>query len=934
MAQLLQTSISGSSELTGSLIVSGSQPVQLPLLNSGSGEIDLGTGYQFWFDSGDNYVKYHVKGSYQAGAWSAGGNLITGRSQGFSDGEQDAAFLAGGRTSPAVQSLTEEYDGSAWAAGGTLNTARRLGGAAGTQNAGLIFGGNLTTSPAGPFSNATEEYSGTTWANGGNLITTRKAHTGAGTQNAGLSVGGATPTKVTCTEEYNGSAWASGGGIITARENQGGTGTQNAGLIFGGETPSVVSCTEEYNGTSWSVGGAMINVNYGMAGAGIQNAAVVMGGRTPSDSNVTEEYDGTSWSSQATLSQTRYSRSGAGAQHAALVTGGTVGGSTFSATTEEYTRPYVPPFSCYLDDGAWTTSDSLINSRFRANGAGTQNAGLAIGGCSAPITGRQCTEEYNGSTWSAGGDLITGRSDGGASGTQNAGLQFGGRSNPSIVGCTEEYDGTSWSAGGALINVRCAHAGAGSQNAAVAVGGYDAPSQFSCVEEYNGTSWASATAYPSVTQALGGSGEQNSGIFFGGLSPNDSTSTNFTGEYNGSAWSTGGTMSTARFCLGDAGANGTSLAFGGRNPSGNTCTEEYDGSSWSTKSALLANGGNYGYFGLGTQENALGWSSSTSYEYNKTLICTGTYCCFLNYGTVTDSAGPNMLGGTNSGYKSDSSSTGASYYAGGNGPGVITCTQEYNGTSFSAGGTFDITGIKGQGGAAGTSNAGLAFGQRRNTLSPARTTCSAEYNGSAWSSGNAKSICGGMMSGAGTQNSALSVGGYPNCTCTEEYNGTSWSTGGALPANTLRSGASGPNNDSVRSIGGQGNDTNQNIQYNGSTWSSDTDLPYGTTVISMAAHDDIDQALTAGGGEAPAGLGCITTWDGTAWSNVGTLNNAIGDKYGLNGSWSNGYIAFGGFRAPADPSAVTSELTALPCNCSYANLTCCTRCLDATCTQI
>jgi hypothetical protein len=75
MAQLLQTSISGSSESTGSLIVTGSQPIQLPLLNSGSGEIDFGTGYQFWFDSGDNYVKYHVKGSYQVGAWSAGGKF-------------------------------------------------------------------------------------------------------------------------------------------------------------------------------------------------------------------------------------------------------------------------------------------------------------------------------------------------------------------------------------------------------------------------------------------------------------------------------------------------------------------------------------------------------------------------------------------------------------------------------------------------------------------------------------------------------------------------------------------------------------------------------------------------------------------------------------------------------------------------------------------
>ena len=58
MAQLQQTSITGSIASTGSLIISGSEPVQLPLLNSGSGEIDLTTSNQLWFDSGDNYVMY------------------------------------------------------------------------------------------------------------------------------------------------------------------------------------------------------------------------------------------------------------------------------------------------------------------------------------------------------------------------------------------------------------------------------------------------------------------------------------------------------------------------------------------------------------------------------------------------------------------------------------------------------------------------------------------------------------------------------------------------------------------------------------------------------------------------------------------------------------------------------------------------------------
>ena len=61
MAQLIKTSITGSTTDTGSLIVSSSFPITLPHISSGSGEVDLGsgladvgTGYQFFFDPGDN----------------------------------------------------------------------------------------------------------------------------------------------------------------------------------------------------------------------------------------------------------------------------------------------------------------------------------------------------------------------------------------------------------------------------------------------------------------------------------------------------------------------------------------------------------------------------------------------------------------------------------------------------------------------------------------------------------------------------------------------------------------------------------------------------------------------------------------------------------------------------------------------------------------
>ena len=205
MAQLLQTSITGSLTSTGSLIISGSEPVQLPLLSSGSGEIDLTTPYQLWFDPGDNYVKYHLKGSHEIGTWNAGGSLSCAR------------YL--------------------------------LAGAGSNQADSMIFGGLIAPST---YLSLTEEYNGTSFAAGGSLITARSHMDGAGTQNAGMTAGGYNGSVRACTEEYNGSSWAVGGNLITARYNNGVTGTQNAGLAVGGQTPTVVSCNEEYNGSSWS----------------------------------------------------------------------------------------------------------------------------------------------------------------------------------------------------------------------------------------------------------------------------------------------------------------------------------------------------------------------------------------------------------------------------------------------------------------------------------------------------------------------------------------------------------------------------------------------------------------------------------------------------------------------------------------------------------
>jgi hypothetical protein len=270
------------------------------------------------------------------------------------------------------------------------------------------------------------------------------------------------------------------------------------------------------------------------------------------------------WSAGGALITARQSLAGAGTQNEGLAIGGCFSGAVCGCT-EEY------------DGTSWTAGGALITARQLLAGAGTQNSGLAFGGRTVLTTPLSCTEEYDGTSWTAGGALIIARHSLAGAGTQNSGLAFGGAS-PAGVSCTEEYDGASWSVSGALITGRCQLAGAGTQNQALAFGGVPT---VSCTEEYNGTSWSSGGALITARQSLAGAGTQNAGLAFGGFASPASVSC--TEEYNGSSWSTGGALITARFCLAGEGEQNTALAFGGASPSGVSCTEEYTGAPVLTK---------------------------------------------------------------------------------------------------------------------------------------------------------------------------------------------------------------------------------------------------------------------------------------------------------------------------------------------------------------
>ena len=261
------------------------------------------------------------------------------------------------------------------------------------------------------------------------------------------------------------------------------------------------------------------------------------------------------WASGGNLITARILLAGAGTQTAGLCMGGTTGGQYGdSAVTEEY------------NGTSWSSGGNLGTARSGLAGAGTQSAGLCMGGTNSAVT-----EEYNGTSWSYGGNLITARYSlaGAGAGTQTAGLCFGGH-----LSSSEEYDGTSWSYGGNLITARQSLAGAGTQTAGLCMGGTVMGYSVHTTEEYDGTSWSSGGNLAVNIEYLAGTGTQTTALCMGGADNLGKSSR--TEEYDGTSWSGGGNILTARKMLAAAGTKSVGLNMGGTNwSSAQTVTEEY-----------------------------------------------------------------------------------------------------------------------------------------------------------------------------------------------------------------------------------------------------------------------------------------------------------------------------------------------------------------------
>ena len=223
-------------------------------------------------------------------------------------------------------------------------------------------------------------------------------------------------------------------------------------------------------------------------------------------------------------------------------------------------------FKSIVTSQAWISSGSLPSTRQHAEGAGTQTAGLAIGGATAPGTPTYLNTscEYNGTGWSGTDTKNAAAAIAEATfGTQTAAVAAGGYtgSSPAEVTAAEEYNGSSWTSVTAMPQGTRSAMGCGAETSGLVVGGEADPGVITNTQEYNGSSWTAGGAIPAATYSAGAGGTTESNSWFAGGYPFKNT----TFLYNGSAWTSSGNINTARDQLGGAGISTAALIFGRKN---------------------------------------------------------------------------------------------------------------------------------------------------------------------------------------------------------------------------------------------------------------------------------------------------------------------------------------------------------------------------------
>jgi len=394
--------------------------------------------------------------------------------------------------------------------------------------------------------------------------------------------------------------------------------------------------------------------------------------------------------------------------------------------------------------------------------------------------------------------------------------------------------------------------------------------------------WSSASDLG--TAVFGGItfGTQTEGIYTTGFSPSI-PSTNVTQYYNGLGWSTQTNFPTSQTGSGGgAGTETAGLVAGGGGGSRTANAFEYDGSTWTATGSLPTAADNIGSCGTETQTDvimALGRIPPTGNSGNNTTA---------TYNGSTFSAGPNINTARLFGPGGGSGTGTAGLVFGGfidPSPNAMTNTEEYDGSSWTVGGSLN-----------NASGLNTGWGIQTNTVAQTNAStrsATEQYNGTSWTAlPNLANTGGGYANSAGATGNAgwITALNAPTGNRTEEWNFSSttvtaaaWSSGGAL--NTSRFGLTGfgtqtaaiaANGDTYPPATGRF--TNVAEEYNGATW---TNIASTNTSTSFAGSSKL----------SPAGAGSVfggepvsarhEYWDGSTWSEQTDMNTP---RYGSAGA--------------------------------------------------
>ena len=551
--------------------------------------------------------------------------------------------------------------------------------------------------------------------------------------------------------------------------------------------------------------------------------------------------------------------------------------------------------------------------------------------------------------FSSGGSMPVARDLGtGGGATQNSAWVAAGENGATVLNSTAEYNGASWTTTGNIGTgrIRLAYGNNGPESAGLATGGFIPPSSVqSIVEEYNGSTWAAGTGLPTTIQFAGGTGPQTANIILGGVSPLTRSL-----EYDGSTWTTGGSSSENLSNYGLAGIQTAALAFYGSQNSGGgppyrTTGEEYNGASWSTVAPSLIN-----QRGSGA---ATGTTSAAIFLGNSTTVTSWDGTSLTNEPAMSQSRGNGFSGGLAT----------SGVVSGGSAPGSTANVEEFNRTiyapiaaTWASGGNLS-TARYGSVGAGTSQDAALVAA---GTQAPAYTGQNAteEYNGSTWGAGGNYPLSGSGQRGCGSLTAALgttptSTNTYDGSTwtnlgapsnlntpraatwlvgsstagliwggnsgptrynVTEEWDGSAWTTSpGTLSDSVSGSTGFGIQTAALRVAGDLGPSNSTNVDsYNGTTWTASTAYPIAIK-DSFGTGTQTD-GLVASGAGGPGGTDVVTTvvsaWNGSSWSTTATMGTSRRDNTGGSTSGpATAAVQAGGNNPPTTSIANTEEFT-------------------------